>query len=193
MDCSALDDESLMPLIVAAQPEALGELYSRYGRLVFSLAFHSVGDHGAAEEITQDVFVRVWQHAAQYQASEGKVRTWLLAITRHHAVDHLRRHRARPELRLFEWGDRLPAPGSTGDGLEQEAELALERDRIQAAVSQLPVEQQQVLVLAYFQGFTQSQIAEGLSLPLGTVKTRIRLAMDKLRQALCDEGAEGMR
>ncbi len=188
MDYSALDDEGLMPWIVAAQPEALGELYSRYGRLVFSLAFHSVGDYAAAEEITQDVFVRVWQRAAQYHVGQGKVRAWLIAITRHRAIDHLRRLGVRPEPRLVGWGDELSPSDRRSDGVEQEAELALERDRIQAAVQQLPHEQQQVLILAYFQGFSQSQIAEGLRLPLGTVKTRIRLAMDKLRQTLRDEG-----
>jgi RNA polymerase sigma-70 factor (ECF subfamily) len=190
VDCTALDDESLMGLILDAEPEALGELYNRYGHLVFSLAFQTVGEPAAAEEITQDVFVRVWQRAEQYRPEQGKVRSWLATIARHRAIDHLRRRGVQPELRAVAWADESSEPGSTIDGLQQEAELDMQREQVHAAVSQLPREQEQVLVLAYFQGLSQSQIAAALDLPLGTVKTRIRLGMDKLRQMLRDESAD---
>ncbi len=187
MDYSTLDDETLIRLIVHAQAEALSELYDRYSRLVFSLALNSVGDSATAEEITQDVFVRVWQRARQYRADQGKVSTWLTSIARNRAIDQLRRRGSRPEQFSVAWMEVSPQAMPAVNGPERATEQAMERERIRAAVAQLPEEQKHVLALAYFQGYTQSQIAKSLDLPLGTVKTRIRLAMEKLRQALQDE------
>jgi RNA polymerase sigma-70 factor (ECF subfamily) len=184
LDYSKLDDETLLQLIVQARAEALGELYDRYGRLVFSLALNSVGNPAAAEEITQDVFLRVWQHARQYRAGRAKVSTWLTSITRHRAIDQLRRRGSRPEQHSVAWAEVVPDAEPTINGPEQAAALAMERERVRAAIARLSEEQKQVLALAYFQGLTQSQIAEALALPLGTVKTRIRLGMQKLREML---------
>jgi RNA polymerase sigma-70 factor (ECF subfamily) len=184
LDYSTLDDETLLQLIVQARAEALGELYDRYGRLVFSLALNSVGNPAAAEEITQDVFLRVWQHAWQYRAGRAKVSTWLTSITRHRAIDQLRRRGSRPEQHSVAWAEVVPDAEPTINGPEQAAALAMERERVRAAIARLSEEQKQVLALAYFQGLTHSQIAEALVLPLGTVKTRIRLGMQKLREML---------
>lgn len=186
-DYAALDDETLLGLITSARTEALGALYDRYGRLVFSVAIHMVGDGPAAEEITQDVFVRVWQRAAQYRADRGKVSTWLAGIARHRAIDRLRRRGARAEQHSVLWSEETPGGSLAHDGPEEQVAIALERERVRAAVAELPEEQQQVLALAYFRGLTQREIADQLDLPLGTVKTRIRLGMDKLRQALTVE------
>jgi len=183
-DYRSLADESLLRLIVHARPEALSELYDRYGRLVFSIALNTVGDPASAEEITQDVFLRVWQRAAQYRAEAAKVSTWLSSIARHRAIDWLRRQGARPEGRSVAWADVSPEEEPVAEGAEQAAELAMHRQQVRAAVARLPEEQQRVLALAYFQGLSQSEIAETLHLPLGTVKTRLRLAMDKLRGML---------
>jgi len=183
-DYHKLDDESLIRLIVRARPEALSELYDRYGRLVFSLAVNAVGDSATAEEITQDVFVRVWERASQYRAEQAQVSTWLTSIARHRAIDQLRRQGVRPEGQSVAWADLSPQAEPTAVGPEQATELSIQRQRVRAAVAQLPAEQKQVLALAYFQGYTQTEIAESLSLPLGTVKTRIRLAMEKLRALL---------
>ena len=179
-----LNDEGLIRLIVQARPEALSELYDRYSRMIFSLAMNAVGDAATAEEITQDVFVRVWERAGQYRADQAKVSTWLTSIVRHRAIDQLRRQGVRPEGQSIGWADLSPEAEPSTAGPEQDAELALQRRRIRAAVAQLPEEQRQVLALAYFQGYSQTAIAGALSLPLGTVKTRIRLAMDKLRAML---------
>ena len=179
-----LDDESLMRLIVQAQPEALSELYDRYGRLVFSLAINAVGDAATAEEVTQDVFLRVWERAWQYRADQAKVSTWLTSIARHRAIDQLRRQGVRPEAHSIVWADLSPQAEPTTDGPELPAELSIQRQRVRAAVAQLPEEQRQVLALAYFRGYSQTEIAESTGLPLGTVKTRIRLAMEKLRALL---------
>ncbi len=187
MDYSVLDDETLIRLIVHARAEALSELYDRYDRLVFSLALNSVGDSATAEEITQDVFLRVWQRARQYRADHGKVSTWLTSITRHRAIDQLRRRGSRPEQHSVAWVEISPGAEPSVNGPEQSAALAIERARVRTAIAQLSKEQKQVLALAYFKGLTQSQIAKALGLPLGTVKTRIRLGMQKLREMLQED------
>jgi len=191
MDYSALDDQTLIGLIIHARAEALSELYDRYGRLVYSLALNSVGNPATAEEITQDVFLRVWQRARQYRADRAKVSTWLTSITRNRAIDQLRRRGSRPEQHSVGWAEVAPGAEPTANGPEGAVSLALERERIRAAVALLPTEQQQVLALAYFQGLSQSQIAEATDLPLGTVKTRVRLGMQKLREMLQEEGPAG--
>lgn len=183
-DYQSLADETLLRLIVHARPEALSALYDRYSRLVFSLALQAVGDPASAEEITQDVFLRVWQRAAQYRAEAAKVSTWLSSIARYRAIDWLRRQGVRPEGRSVAWADVPPDEVPVAESTEQAVELAIQRQQVRAAVAQLPEEQQRVLAMAYFQGLSQSEIAQALGLPLGTVKTRLRLAMDKLRGML---------
>ncbi len=188
MDYSVLDDQTLIGLIIHARAEALSELYDRYGRLVYSLALNSVGNPATAEEITQDVFLRVWQRARQYRADRAKVSTWLTSITRNRAIDQLRRRGSRPERHSVGWAEVAPGAEPAANGPEGAVSLALERERVRAAVALLPPEQQQVLALAYFQGLSQSQIAEATGKPLGTVKTRVRLGMQKLREMLQEEG-----
>lgn len=188
LDYSTLEDEALVRLIAHARVEALGALYDRYGRLVFSLALSSVGNPATAEEITQDVFFRVWQRARQYQAGRGKVSTWLTSITRHRAIDQLRRRGARPEQHSVAWAELAPGTEPAVNGPEQAAALAMERAHVREAMTRLSPEQKEVLALAYFQGLTQREIAEALGLPLGTVKTRIRLGMQKLREILREDG-----
>ena len=184
LDYATLDDQSLIHLIIQARAEALSELYDRYSRLVFSLALNAVGDPATAEEITQDVFLRVWQRARQYRADRGQVSTWLTGITRHRAIDYLRRRGSRPEQHSVAWAELAPSDEPVLSGPAEAASLSFEKARVRNAVAQLPPEQRQVLALAYFQGLTQSQIAQVLDLPLGTVKTRIRLGMKKLRDTL---------
>jgi RNA polymerase sigma-70 factor (ECF subfamily) len=191
LDYSTLDDETLVRLIVQARAEALSELYDRYSRLVFSLALNSVGNPATAEEITQDVFLRVWQRARQYRAGRAKVSTWLTSITRHRAIDQLRRRGSRPEQHSVTWAELAPGTEPSVNGPEEATALAIESARVRAAMAQLPEEQKQVLALAYFQGLSQSQIAETLTLPLGTVKTRIRLGMQRLRDQLQEDRIAG--
>jgi RNA polymerase sigma-70 factor (ECF subfamily) len=188
---SALDDETLINLIVRSHADALSELYDRYSRLAFSLALNLVGDHATAEEITMDVFLRVWERAGTYRPGQAKVSTWLTSITRYRAIDVLRRRGARPEQRSVSWAEVSSNRMVSPDGLEDTAELAMQRQRVRAAIAELPPDQKQALTLAYFKGYTHRQIAEALDQPLGTVKTRIRLAMQKLRQTLRDEQIAG--
>ena len=188
MDYNRLDDETLIRLITQEQAEALGALYDRYSRLVFGLALNALGNPSTAEEVTQDVFLRIWQKADTYRAEQGKVSTWLSRIARNRAIDVLRQQGVRPERRSVEWAEVPAAAVPQVQGPEEEVALALEQQRVRAAVALLPEEQRQVLALAYFQGHSQSQIAELLGQPLGTVKTRVRLAMGKLRQLLSSPG-----
>jgi RNA polymerase sigma-70 factor, ECF subfamily len=181
------DDSTLIQQIALSQVDALGELYDRYNRLVFSVALAIVGNRATAAELTLDVFTHVWQRANTYRADRAKVNTWLTAITRYHAIDTLRRQGTRPDSGSLSW-DELASQGAPAPHeLEEGLELSWQQERVRAAVAQLPIDQQQALVLAYFQGYTHPQIAEILNQPLGTIKTRIRLAMQKLRQMLQDE------
>lgn len=187
MKLDGVDDISLIELIVDAHADAVKELYDRYHRLVFSVAFAILGDPSTSEEVTLDVFVRVWQRARMYRAERAKVSTWLVAITRHHAIDVLRRQNSHPDLKSLHLDDVLLHNESPASDPEARAEVSLQQARVRDAVAQLPAEQRQALILAYFSGYTQQEIAEVLKQPLGTVKTRIRLAMKKLKQTLVDE------
>ena len=187
MDYSSLTDETLFRLIARTKPDALDELYNRYNRMVFGLALNLVGDRATAEEITLDVFTRVWERAETYRPDRAKVSTWLISITRYQSIDVLRRRGTRPEQHSVNWSEALSNIAQDGKSPEQMTEAAMRRERILEAVSRLPDDQKQVLSLAYFAGYTHSQIAEALNQPLGTVKTRIRLAMQKLRRMLEDE------
>jgi len=186
-DYSTFDDERLISLIAQLHEQALAQLYDRYGRLVFSLVLMIVDDRATAEEITLDVFMRVWQKAASYRAERARVSTWLTHIARHHAIDVLRRRSARPDHYAARWDELTPGVGLTAENPQESAELSQRRERVHAALAQLPPDQKQALALAYFGGLTQRQIAETLRQPLGTIKTRLRLAMQKLRNILQDE------
>ena len=187
MDYKKFDDESLIRLISSSQTEALGELYDRYNRLVFGMARNAVSDQALAEEITQDVFMRVWNKASTYQAEQGKVVNWIAGIARNRAIDVFRHQKSRldgnslslEDLPFFDPPDSL--------NVEREIESKFKKQRVQQALFQLPEEQRDVLALAYFRGYTHEEAAKALGQPLGTVKTRIRLGMQKLRQILEDE------
>jgi RNA polymerase sigma-70 factor (ECF subfamily) len=188
MDYTALDDDALLRLIIQQQTDALSELYDRYSRLVYSLAFQMMGDVAAAEEVTQDVFFRIWEKAHTYRAEQARVSTWITSITRYRSIDLLRRRGTRPDHTSLAWDD-LPLnvmPVTEGDP-EDMTELSLLQKRVRDAIATLPAEQKKVLALAYLKGLTHSEIAELLGDPLGTVKTRIRAGMLKLKDLLKDE------
>lgn len=181
MDYKKFDDQTLIRLMSKGDEGALSELYDRFGRLVYSIALNALGDTSLAEEITQDVFFRVWKNAATYRAEHGKVVTWMAGITRNRAIDEIRRLNVRPEAELSPWGDEEVGLMDEKMNVEESIELTQRQNRVRKAISQLPHEQRQVLAYAYFQGYSHREIAEKLNEPLGTVKTRIRLAMKKLK------------
>ena len=174
-------------LIARDRSDALGVLYDRYNRLVFSLALGIVGDRATAEEITLDVFTRVWEKAATYRAERGQVSTWLTSITRNRAIDELRRRDARPAMHSFDWAELASDALPTVISPEATTDLALQRERVRRALADLPENQARVIFLAYFRGYTHREIAAALEQPLGTVKKRIQLGMQKLRALLEDE------
>lgn len=187
MDYKKLNDQALIRLIARSQENALSELYDRYSRLVYSMALNAVRDPGVAEEITQDVFIRIWDHAGTYQSDKAKVVTWMASMTRYRSIDVIRRQQVRPEGHNVSWDIESVTQEMDPVDVEQEVEISQKRHRVRQAISLLPKEQRQALAYAYFRGYTHREIAEVLDEPLGTVKTRIRLAMQKLRQLLEQE------
>jgi RNA polymerase sigma-70 factor, ECF subfamily len=201
LDYSALDDATLLGVIARCygnQPSdttlngAVNALYDRYGRLIYSVALHVVGDVETAEEITQDVFVRACDGAGGYQPDVAKVSSWLVSIARHRAIDELRRRSVRPEKEDMDWPDDIGIDAIDGlplsEGPEKEVEISMQSQKIRQIVGELPPDQRQVLGLAYFEGLSHSQIAARLGEPLGTVKSRIRIAMQKLRDTFLEQG-----
>ena len=182
-----LDDSDLINLIIQKNEAALGELYDRYHRLIFSIALNVAGRPEDAEEITLDVFTRVWEKATTYHSERAKVSTWLTRMARNRSIDVLRREEVRPMKHSVGWAEIPTEPTVDNDGPETAAHLAIQKERVREAVATLPHNQQQALALAYFKGFTHSEIAHELNLPLGTVKGRIRSGMQKLRTLLQDE------
>ena len=187
MDYTSFNDETLIRLITRADENALGELYDRYSRLVYSVALNTLSDPLLAEEVTQDVFERVWGKANTYHADLGRITTWLTSIARHRSIDLYRQHRTSKENIQVDWQEFEAIDLPDGQNIEWEAELKQRQQRIRWAMAQLPKEQRQALGMAFFQGFSHPEIAASLGEPLGTVKTRIRLAMQKLRNLLIDE------
>ncbi len=184
LDSTSQDDVTILRLISRQDSDALGELYDRYGRLVYSIAFHTIGNRETAEEIVQDVFTRIWEKAHTYDAGQAKVSTWLVNITRNRAIDELRKINIRPEKNSIALSDALNLADQREPGPEAEVEAHFQQHSVREAIAALPTEQQHVLALAYFKGLSHTEIAEVLNEPVGTVKTRLRLAMQKLRQAL---------
>lgn len=181
MDYKKFSDQTLLQLMEQKDENALGELYDRYNRLVFSIALNSLGEGVAAEEITQDVFFRVWKNAASYRKESGKVATWIAGITRNRSIDEIRRLSIRPEAEANFWEDGESDLWADTADVEQNVELSQQSNRVRMSVASLPAEQRQALTYAYFMGLSHSEIARLLDEPLGTIKTRIRLAMKKIK------------
>ena len=182
---SAANDVKLIDAVARRDQRALAELYDRHCRLVFSLALRILKDRGEAEDVLQDVFVRVWDRADKYDAALGTPSAWLARIGRNRAIDRLRSRNVRAPLALPEVDAARAgadsAPDADPEGLAATSE---QRSAIVSALSGLPDNQRALIESAYFEGYTQSELAERFNLPLGTVKTRIRSAMQALRLAL---------
>ena len=164
-------------------------LYDRYGGLAYSLAYRILEDRGAAEDVVQDAFVSAWRRAVSFQPGRGSVRTWLLSIVHHRAIDRLRGTpgRARRDGPLDEAQvDRVVAVEDPW----REVETTLQRDALKRGLATLPEEQRRTIELAYFGGYTQTEIAGVMGVPVGTVKGRIRIGLQKLRGLLAGAGVE---
>ncbi len=182
-----LSDADLIGRAAEGDARALEVLYDRYSRVVFSFALRIVGDRQLAEELLQEVFFRAWQQGGAFSAGRGSFVTWLLSITHNMAIDEVRKRRRRPQKADSEEPETvLAAMADTGAGadVEDEVWLGALRDTITSALDGLPAPQREAIELAYYQGLTQREIAERLGEPLGTIKTRMRLGLQKLRDAL---------
>jgi RNA polymerase sigma-70 factor (ECF subfamily) len=184
------DDATLVRRIAAGDERALGALYDRWSAAVYALVLHIVRDASEAEDVVEEVFWQAWRQAARYEPERGGVSTWLLTMTRSRALDRLRSLRRRREetVPLAVASETVATPGMTPQGA---AELSEIRELVAAALHELPVEQREALELAYFGGLSQTEIAARTGQPLGTVKTRMRLAMQKLRTRLATLGWAG--
>jgi RNA polymerase sigma-70 factor (ECF subfamily) len=182
------DDATLIRQIGEGREAALAELYDRYGRLLFSIAYQMVGNRESAEEIALDIFNRVWQKAHTYRPEKSQVNTWLTRMARNRAIDILRREKVRPEKTSLSWAEVNQEPRVEGLNPESHTSLMMQQEQVRQAVASLPPAQREALALAYFQGLSQRQIAKRLDQPLGTVKGRIRAAMFRLRSQLINVG-----
>jgi RNA polymerase sigma-70 factor (ECF subfamily) len=184
MDYSRLDDAALVALVARRDEAALAALYDRYARLVYSVAFRVVGQRQLAEDVTLDAFQNVWQAAASFRQDRGRFATWLMSVARHRAIDELRRLGVRPEGNAVDLDQDTENGVLRADSVEDIVSLRQSRDAVRRALADLPEPQRRALELAYFGGLTQQEIAERLDTPLGTIKTRMRMGMQKLRRAL---------
>jgi RNA polymerase sigma-70 factor, ECF subfamily len=186
-----LSDVDLIGRASEGDARALEVLYDRYSRVVFSFALRIVGDSQVAEEVLQEVFFRAWQQGSAFTSTRGSFITWLLSITHNMAIDEVRRRRRRPQKADSEDPESvLAAVADTGTDVEEEVWLGSLRETIVEALESLPPPQREAIELAYFQGLTQREIAERLGDPLGTIKTRMRLGLQKLREQLGSDLAE---
>ncbi len=174
-DDKAATDAAAVARVARGDAVALEELYGRYGRMIYSFAYRLTHDATLSEECVQDVFLALWRRAADFDPTRAKLTTWLFVVARNRAIELARQKTRRPELR-----DDLEPAGSAPDPADLVA-VADEAQRVAEAMAELPEDQLAVLRLSYFDGLSHSEIAEVIGIPLGTVKGRMRLALERLR------------
>jgi RNA polymerase sigma-70 factor (ECF subfamily) len=182
--CSHLSDEALLELVARSDDGALAELYDRYSRAAYGLSLRILRDEALAQDAVQEAFLAVWRTASRFNAEKARASTWILTIVHRRAVDVVRREERRR-------GDPLDdAAEPSGRATEEEADLRTRRRAVQQVLRRLPDEQRQALELAYYGGLTQSELAERLGLPLGTIKSRMFAGLSRLRDLLAEAGLE---
>ena len=180
-----LADEELMPLIGEKDPDAFEVFYDRHGGVAYSLAYRIVGEKAAAEDVTQEAFISIWRSGARFDRARGSVRSWMLSIVRNRAIDALRSRAGKAPKLTFD-DDAVLEQRPSGELTEDEAMRRETATEIKGALGELPGAQSKVIELAYFGGFSQSEIARMLGVPLGTVKGRMRLGLEKIRGELAE-------
>jgi len=184
-DLAHLSDEALVALAARSEQPALAELYDRYGRAAYGLALRVVRDERLAEDVVQEAFLALWRTAGRFVPERGKASTWILTLVHRRAVDLVRREERR-RTDALEGAPEQKAPG----GVDEEAWLRLQRERVQSALRRLPDQQREAIELAYYGGFTQAELAERLGQPLGTIKSRMFTGLARLRELLDETGLE---
>jgi RNA polymerase sigma-70 factor, ECF subfamily len=176
-------DEELLAAISIGDEPALADLYDRFGRVAYGLALRIVRDPALAQDAVQDAFLTAWRTAASFDSRRGKAQTWFLTLVHRRAVDVVRREDRR---RAEQLADDAPSPAAAAT--EEEAVLREQRRTVQAALARLPPDQREALELAYYGGLTQTELAERLGIPLGTVKSRVFSGLARLRDLLGETG-----
>jgi RNA polymerase sigma-70 factor, ECF subfamily len=183
---AAESEHELAARLRRGEAAGIESLYDRYGRLAYSLAYRMLNDAAAAEEIVQEAFLALWRNASSFDAARGTLRAWLLAIVRNRAIDRLRGGRGLQAMASIEQLDRSTEVPDAWETVS----LELERKQVREAVAALPAEQRRTLELAYFGGLTHVEIAKQMEVPLGTVKGRLRIGLEKVRSFLIARGVE---
>jgi len=181
------NDAELARRLQKREPQAMADLYDRFGRLAYSLIFSIVRDTGVAEDLVQETFMRVWNRAGAFDAERGALGTWLMAVARNRAIDHIRSASARMDRNVFELDLFERAEHGTPSSLVDMDRDVLNADsarRIKAAMAKLSQNHQKVIELAYYEGLSQTEMAERLGQPLGTIKTWVRTALKHLKDEL---------
>ena len=186
----SLDDHQLLARVSAQEPNALDALYSRYASAVYSLAMFMLKDTGLAEEATQDIFLNIWLKSGSFKPDRGQPKTWIMSVAHHRIIDLIRSRRRITAITVAADSEDLERIPAANPPIDEQVERKLERERIQKSLATLPEAQREVIRMAYFDGYSQSEIATLLNQPLGTVKTRVRLAMQKLRLVLQENVVE---
>ena len=186
----ALDDHQLLARVSDQEPNALDALYSRYASAVYSLAMFMLKDTGLAEEATQDIFLNIWLKSGSFKPDRGQPKTWIMSVAHHRIIDLIRSRRRTTAITVASDPEDLERVPAAILPIDEQVERKLERERIQKSLATLPEAQREVIRMAYFDGYSQSEIATLLNQPLGTVKTRVRLAMQKLRLVLQEDVVE---
>src|SRR5579864_1946577 len=183
-----LTDEALLYAIAGGAVWAMESLYERYSRILYSLAYRMVADHQVAEDLLQDAFLAVWRRSTSYSPQTGAARSWLISILHHRAIDHLRRVRRRSTLQEAPLEELELDEATAFPDVWEDVWRSVKSSQVRAALMKIPAEQRLVIELAYFQGWTHTEIAEGTQIPLGTVKARMRLGLSHLKQVLIRMG-----
>jgi RNA polymerase sigma-70 factor (ECF subfamily) len=182
-DFAHLSDEAVVALVARSDDLALAELYDRFGNLAYATALRTLRDPALAQDAVQDAFLQAWRSAPRFHSERGSARVWLLTLVHRRAVDLVRREQRRRTL------PEADAPEARTAGADEAVWLQLERARVQQALAQLPDQQREVIELAYWGGFTQSELAERLAQPLGTIKSRMFAGLARLRDLLDEQEA----
>lgn len=185
-----LTDEALLNAIAGGAVWAMESLYGRYSRILYSLAYRMVADHQVAEDLLQDAFLSVWRRATSYSPQMGAARSWLISILHHRTIDYLRKVRRRSTIQEAPLEDIELDESRASPDVWDEAWRSVKSSHVRAALMKIPIEQRLVIELAYFQGWTHTEIVEGTQIPLGTVKARMRLGLTHLKQVLIQMGMD---
>ena len=185
-----LSDEALLNAIANGAVWAMESLYQRYSRILYSLAYRLVADHQVAEDLLQDAFLAIWRRSTSYSPQTGAARSWLISILHHRAIDHLRRVRRRSTLQEAPLEELELDEATAFPDVWEDVWRLVKSSQVRAALMKIPAEQRLVIELAYFQGWTHTEIAEGVQIPLGTVKARLRLGLIHLKHALEQVGMD---